>query len=249
MKSLVAKMRPLGFLCLAIAFLFLLKNPAFAYRPYQGENAAVTDKNQFSLELGLPDFSKEGSVSEITLPGFDLSYGFMNRWGIGYSGEVQIYKSGTERNGELDGSFLYLNYILKEGVLQDQSGVSVMVEAAILLPSTKRGERRVGFGGLGAISGEVFNFGYNLSVGAGFVRKDFDGRILWGVIIEYPFDSEFRIGLEFNGNATYSELPENSGLIGIRWELGWLTLDSGARMGFSEASSDWELTSGITIGF
>jgi len=29
------------------------------------------------------------------LPGFDLSYGFMNRWGIGYSGEVQIYKSGT----------------------------------------------------------------------------------------------------------------------------------------------------------
>jgi hypothetical protein len=54
---------------------------------------------------------------------------------------------------------------------------------------------------------------------------------------------------EINGSSQNKKPSEYSGLIGLIYDAGGFDIDFGIRKGFSNAASDWALTTGMTISF
>jgi len=234
-----------------VGFLLLLSvgNSALAYRPYVSTNAAVNSPQNRTLEAGFFSYAKEGSEATLTTPSLDLSYSLINRLDIGVTSSLQIYTESEARNVELSNTSVYFDYQIRNGILQKKTGLSIMTEVTLLLPTTIKGERDLGLVAIIAASEEFFNFKYHVNAGVTFDQADFNPGFLWGVIVEYPFFESFRIGIEFAGAAIDTQLPNNQGGLGIIWKLGVVSVDVGARMGLSDAANDWEITTGITLSF
>jgi hypothetical protein len=140
--------------------------------------------------------------------------------------------------------------VVKEGVLQDKPGLSVAVEAALLLPSTLPREHGVGFEAIGIVSGKLAPVTVHVNGGGGLDR---DGHVfgIWGVIGELPFHSKLRLVSEVNGETAQGVRPTNSALLGLIWQPTSrnVFLDAGVRHGISHAAPDWQFTIGLTFGF
>src|SRR5262249_19935444 len=113
----------------ALALILLSPSAAWAYRPFVSTDAAVADTHELEIELGYFSLqrSREGDV--FTVPQLVLNYGFYKDWEL--VGEFSLEKPpGTDvQLTEFD---LSLKSVLKEGVLQNQPGVSLAVEAEAL---------------------------------------------------------------------------------------------------------------------
>jgi hypothetical protein len=146
---------------------------------------------------------------------------------------------------------LSLKAILKEGVLQGEIGVSFAVEAGPLLPSTRKGENRFGFEGIGIVIGKLNVRTYHLNFGGGVDRARTDPFLVWGMIAELPMVSKLRLAGEINGESVWGHSPDNSALIGFIWEAPWpnIALDAGIRRGITTAAVDWAFTTGLTFNF
>ena len=221
----------------------------YAYRPFVSTDAAVVEKGEVEIELGLFGISHDEGIDEIAVPSLILNYGISKNLEVVGEFDVQVYKEGKERNRELKEPAIFLKALLREGILQGKEGASFAVEFGVLLPSTVRGKRDAGIEGIGILSGKISDLVYHLNFGGELDREDFDLNGIGGIILEYPFDSKFRLVGEVNGTFKRHGLPSNSGLIGFIWEMGDIMLDFGIRRGFSDAASDWALTTGITFSF
>ncbi len=222
---------------------------AFAYRPFVSTDAAVADKNEWEIELGLFSMSYDKGENEIFIPSLRINYGISKNWEIVGEFDLQVYKEGKDRDSELTEPALFLKGVLREGILQDQEGTSFVVELGILLPSTVEGKRKAGIEGIVVFSGKTSDLVYHLNLGGELDREEFAPHGIWGIILEYPFEGRFRLVAEVNGSFKRDGLPENSGLIGFIWENRGFDLDLGIRKGFSTEASDWALTTGIAISF
>src|SRR2546426_12833558 len=76
--------------------------------------------------------------------------------------------------------------VLKAGVLQDKPGVSVVVETALVLPSTLEDERRFGCEVVAIISGQLSPATFHLNLGGGVDRANSNPMVIWGLITELP---------------------------------------------------------------
>jgi len=123
-----------------VAMVLLGADPVSAYRPFVSTDAAVADPREVEIELGALTLQRTGRENTFTTPSVVLNYGVWERWELVAEFRVQE-GSGTE----ITDSGVSVKGVLKEGVLQDKEGVSIAVEAGLLLPSTMKGERGVGF--------------------------------------------------------------------------------------------------------
>lgn len=232
-----------------IISLMLGVSDAFAYRPFVSTDAAVADKNEWEIELGLFSMSHDKGQNEIFIPSFRINYGISKNWEIVGEFDLQVYKEGKDRNSELTEPALFLKGVLHEGLLQNKEGLSFVVELGVLLPSTVEGKRKAGIEGIVVFSGKTSDLVYHFNLGGELDREEFAPHAIWGIILEYPFEGRFRLVAEANGSFKRDGHPENSGLIGFIWESGGFDLDFGIRKGFSTEASDWALTTGIAISF
>lgn len=224
-------------------------NPqAFGYRPFESTDADVAGKGEWEIELGAFRFSHD-KENELIAPSIRINYGFARHWELVMESDLQIYMEGQARNAEIRDPAVFLKGILREGILQKKDGLSLAGEFGVLLPETVREERSAGLEGIGIASWKVWDIVFHANAGLELDREDFDPNGIWGIIAEYPFEGRFRIVSEVNGSVNYQDSPESSGLIGFIWEIRDVAMDFGTRMGFSEASPDWELTSGVTFSF
>jgi hypothetical protein len=231
-------------------FLFILNvSTALAYRPFISTDAAVASVKEWEIELGFFSMKRDNGQSEIFIPSLRINFGILKNWEIVGEFDLQVYKEGIDRNSELTDPALFLKGVLREGILQNQEGASFVVELGVLFPSTVEGERGAGIEGIIVFSNRISHLVYHFNLGAEYDRKDFSLHGIWGIILEYPFEGRFRLVGEVNGTFTRNGPSENSGLIGLIWEVGGFDLDFGIRKGFSAASSDWALTTGIAISF
>ncbi len=221
----------------------------YAYRPFVSTDAAVVEKGELEIELGLFNLSHNEGIDEIIVPSLIVNYGILKDWEVVGEFDVQVYKEAENRNRELKDPALFLKGVLQEGILQGKEGTSFAVEFGALLPSTVEGEKKTGLEGIGILSGKVSGLVYHFNFGGELDREDFGLNAIWGIILEYPLGSKFRVVGEINGTFQRRGLPSNSGLIGFIWELGDIDLDFGIRKVFSNAASDWALTTGITFSF
>jgi hypothetical protein len=229
-----------------VAMVLLGADPVSAYRPFVSTDAAVADPREVEIELGALTLQRTGRENTFTTPSVVLNYGVWERWELVAEFRVQE-GSGTE----ITDSGVSVKGVLKEGVLQDKEGVSIAVEAGLLLPSTMKGERGVGFEGNGILSARLASMIFHLNVGGGLDRSEARPFATWGLIGELPVTSRFRVVSEVNGQSTKGQRPNNSALVGFIWQP-WSSnvfFDGAVRRGISGGAPDWEFTTGVTFGF
>ena len=225
--------------------MLLIPASAWAYRPFVSTDAAVADPKEIEIELGYFNLERTGRQNSIATPSMVLNYGVAKN--LELVGEFRLEVSPQV---EISDPGLSLKGVVKEGVLQDRLGLSIAVEAGLLLSSTLPREHGVGFEVTGIVSGKVAPVTVHVNGGGGLDR---DGHVfgIWGVIGELPLHSKLRLVGEVNGETTQGERPNNSALLGLIWQPTSknVFLDAGVRHGISHAAPDWQFTIGLTFGF
>ena len=232
--------------CLSVIGLLLVSMHARAYRPFSSTDADVAGPKELETELGY--FTLERSAGEDTfiVPQIVLNYGLTSTLEV--IGEFDVEKP-SGRKAEIVDAAVLLKGLIREGVLQDQQGISLAFEAGVLLPST--GADRFGFEGIGIVSGRLSDFTYHLNFGGGLDRGNSQEFAVWGAILEYPLRSSLRLVGEINGESVRGYAAENTALLGFIWESpsSGDSFDGGIRWGISSAAPDRELTLGWTFSF
>ena len=111
----------------------LSASPAFAYRPFDGTDAAVADVNQVEIEFQPFGLQRDSSQTTLIAPGLRFNWGFAEYWELVVEGqfETPISPGGVS---SLVANGAFLKWVVKPGVLQGQSGVSIATEFGPLLP-------------------------------------------------------------------------------------------------------------------
>ncbi len=135
--------------------------PASAYRPFDGTDAAVADKDKFEIELQPAGLLKDASGKTLIAPAARFNYGYTENWEAVLEGQFEnpLSPSGP---ASLRAAGAFLKGVLREGSLQDKTGPSVATEFGVLLPDSqgplpvrrKPGRHRVAALGLGSNSPE-----------------------------------------------------------------------------------------------
>ncbi len=232
-----------------LAFAMLLPaSTAWGYRPFVSTDAAVADPKELEIELGYFNLERSRRKSTFIVPKVILNYGVIKD--VEVVGEFEVAEPAHE-GAQIINPGVFLKAVLKEGILQEQDGIGVAVEAGPLLPSTVQGEQRLGFEGIGILSGRLLPFTYHLNVGGGVDRAEANPFVIWGLIVELPVFPRFRLVGEVNGESVKSAPANNSGLFGFIWQppSSKVLIDAGIRRGISSGAPDWLFTLGLTFGF
>jgi len=113
---------------------------AGAYRPFDGTDADVAAPREFELEAGPLGYERQGNERFLIGPALVLNYGLAPRFEAVLEGRQQRDLDHL-RHSETEDVALSLKSLLREGSLQDGTGVSVALETGLLLPGS---ERRLG---------------------------------------------------------------------------------------------------------
>src|SRR5215472_10412621 len=124
--------------------------PAFAYRPFDGTDAAVAEPGQLEVELQPAGRLQEGSQSFLVAPGIVLNFGLTRVLEAVFEGRLLTPLSSSEPPNLTDAG-TFLKYVVRPGVLQDKSGPSIATEFGVLNPETA-GDSHVGASWAGIIS-------------------------------------------------------------------------------------------------
>lgn len=233
-----------------LIFLLLIFSPysAFGYRPFASTDAAVADAKEMEIEIGYFNLERDRGRSTFVIPKAVINYGLIQNLEVVGEFAVEEPRRGSAR---LVDAALSLKAVLKQGVLQEQDGVSFAVEAGPLLPSTDKVEKRVGFEGIGILSGKLEPLTYHLNFGGGIDRARNNAFVIWGAIVELPMTERLRLAAEVNGESVEGSRGASSGLVGLIWKtpLNNLFLDAGIRKAITGAVAPWTFTTGLTFGF
>src|ERR1700743_1290386 len=101
--------------------------PAAAYRPFDGTDAAVGDVHEVEVELQPFGYQRMGSQSSAVAPFVVYNYGFAERWELVLQTEMLTPITGGGQPSIADAG-VFLKYVILPGVLQGQSGVSIETE-------------------------------------------------------------------------------------------------------------------------
>src|SRR6184192_4407658 len=119
--------------CLA---LLICIAPASAYRPFDGTDAAVADKDKVEIELQPAGFLKDWSGKTLIAPAARFNYGMTETWEAVLEGRFEnpLSPSGP---ANLTQAGAFLKGVLREGSLQKKEGPSVATEFGVLLPDSQ----------------------------------------------------------------------------------------------------------------
>src|SRR5262249_1319226 len=119
---------------------FRLADPAAAYRPFDGTDAAVADVGEVGNEFQPIGAIRPGQTKPLS--DAILNFGFAERWELVLQATPQALPDGVGPISVSNAAFL--KYVIQPGVLQDKSGPSIATEFGPLLPASGGGSG-VGF--------------------------------------------------------------------------------------------------------
>jgi hypothetical protein len=122
-------------------------SPGFAYRPFDGTDAAVADLGEVEIEFQPIGAIRAGPTKPVSDAIFN--FGFADRWELVLQGTAQPLPEGVGPISVSNAAFL--KYVVQPGVLQDKSGPGIATEFGPLLPAAGGGSG-VGFGLTGIVS-------------------------------------------------------------------------------------------------
>lgn len=223
---------------------------AYAMRPFDGTDAAVTEAGMFELELGGGYLRQTGGRLR-TLPAAVANFGLGHGTEFVVEGrlESQIDHTGTPYHTGMNDTQLTVKHVLRDGSLQDGgSGVSLALECAALLPNY-HGESGGGASCVGIASQRWQGGAIHLNAGVQRDRSHQPGQF-YSVILEGPQDWTVRPVLELTHEHNGDEPRAHGALAGLVWKAGEeLAFDAAVRHVRSDGASLTEFRVGLTWGF
>src|SRR5216684_5481705 len=106
--------------------------PAWAYRPFDGTDAAVAAPGEMEIELQPAGRLREGGSTSLIAPATVINYGLSEGWKAVVEGQGQTPLSPSGPTN-LTSAGAFLKHILQPGSLQDKTGPSIATEFGMLL--------------------------------------------------------------------------------------------------------------------
>lgn len=216
---------------------------AWAYRPFDTTDAAVADLHAIEIELSPLSIAHGDEGTAFIAPSLRLNYGFADNWEVVLEGEGDHFKDG---HSQLSEAALSVKTVLRDGSLQDKTGVSLASEASILLPGIGA-ENGAGLEWTGMAS-ERFDWGtVHLNLAAILTRQQ-RGGVFAGAIAEGPGDWPVRPVAELNYQREFGAEEEYSALVGAIWQVNdRLAFDLAYRHGEIDSRPDEQVRMGVTF--
>jgi hypothetical protein len=223
---------------------------ARAYRPFDSTDAAVAAKGEMEIEFGPLGFLKEGSDTFLVVPSVILNWGFADRWELVLEGRnfVQLGENITGSRFRLEDTALSLKGILREGSLQEKTGVSIASETGLLLPAID-GDSGVGAQEAIIVSQRWPDLTVHLNGAVAWTRAHRLG-LFGGAIFEVHDTWPVRPVAEIFVQGERDVPTTVSGLVGAIWRLReGLSLDAGFRLARAGGVNTTEIRAGVTWAF
>jgi hypothetical protein len=242
-RSLSTTLRAGAFLLATIIPL----DAAFAYRPFDGTDAAVADPGEMEIEFQPAGTLWSHEQKTLVAPATVLNFGLAKDWEAVLEGRLETPFSPTGPTTLTDGG-AFLKHVLRQGVLQDQAGPSIATEFGVLLPDS------IGNSGFGAsvagIISQRWDWGTaHLNI-AGALTRDQHADVFTGIILEGPSKWVVRPVAEFFYEEEFGQTRTFSALVGAIWQVkDNLSFDVGFRHAIVNGAGVNEIRAGLTFGF
>jgi hypothetical protein len=237
-------------ICLRLAAISLAvwSAPAFAYRPFDGTDAAVAKPGEMEIELGPAGVLRQGSQSNLVAPATVINVGLTKGWEAVFEGRRQFPLSTSDDRASLTDVATFLKGVLRSGSLQDQMGPSIATEFGVLLPGINA---QPGLGAsLAGIVSQRWEWGtIHLNVATALTR-DQHADLFLGAIVEGPIKWPVRPVVEVFFEDEIRQSRTVSALGGAIWQVrDNLSFDVGLRHALTNGQPVNEVRAGLTFGF
>ena len=225
-----------------------MSGEAFAYRPFDGTDAAVVDLGKIEIELGPLQYRRQASERTLISPQIRINYGFAEGWEAVVEGQGQYGLSADSKQASLVDDNIGFKAMLREGSLQDKIGPSVATEFAVLLPGIND-ESGVGFSLAGIVTQQWSWMTVHFNAVVSSTRQHRNDVFL-GAIIEGPHDWPVRPVAEILHEREFGRELTTSGLIGAIWHArDALDVDFALRRAWTSGHAATEVRAGLTFSF
>lgn len=221
--------------------------PAFAFRPFDGTDAAVAATGTMEVELQPAGRLHDDFGTTLLAPVTRLNFGLTEGWEGVLEGLVQSPLSPSGPSS-LSAAGAFLKGVIRPGSLQDKPGPSVATEFGVLLPDS------IGDSGFGAsaawIVSQRWDWGAVHVNAATTLTREHHGDIFLGTIIEGPGKWTVRPVAEVFYEKEFGQFETVSGLVGLIWQVNEdVAVDVAVRHAITNARPVDELRAGVTFGF
>ncbi len=223
---------------------------ASAYRPFNSTDAAVAAKGEMEIEFGPVGYLVQGPDKALVAPSLILNWGVADRWEAVLEGRhfVQLGSEIREPRLRVEDTALSLKGVLREGSLQEKTGLSVATEIGVLLP-TIHGDSGVGAEWALIVSQRWQDLTVHVNGAAAWTRAHEPG-VFGGVILEGHDAWAVRPVAEVFVESERGSPTTVSGLVGTIWRIReGLSCDAGVRLARAGGVDTTELRVGLTWGF
>ena len=220
---------------------------AFAYRPFDGTDAAVAAPGEVEIELQPAGRLREQKATTLIAPATVLNYGLSDGWEAVLEGQGQtpLTPSGPT---SITSAGAFLKHVLQPGSLQDKTGPSVATEFGMLLPDST-GSSGVGASLAGIVS-QRWDWGTVHLNAETALTRDHHADVFLGGIIEGPSKWSIRPVAEFFYEKEFGRSETISGLVGLIWRVrDNLSFDIALRHALTDGHPVSEVRAGLTFGF
>ena len=221
--------------------------PASAYRPFDGTDAAVADKGKMEIEMQPAGILKDASGTTLIAPATRFNYGLTETWEAVLEGQIQspLSPSGPST---LTAAGAFLKGVLREGSLQNKSGISVATEFGVLLPDS-RGDSQLGASVAGIVS-QRWDWGAIHLNGQFALTREHRSDVFLGTIVEGPAKWKVRPVAEVFYEREFGNSETISGLVGLIWQVREdLAFDVGLRHAVTNGRALNEVRAGLSFSF
>jgi hypothetical protein len=219
---------------------------AFAYRPFDGTDAAVAAPGELEVELQPAGVRRDGPTPTLVAPWTVLNFGLSEGWEAVFEGqgETPLSPSGPTN---LRAAGAFLKHVVVPGSLQDKSGPSIATEFGVLLPDS------TGDSGVGAswatIVSQRWDWGTIHLNAETLLTRDHHADVFLGSIIEGPSKWTVRPVSEFFYEKEFGQEETFSGLVGLIWQVSdKLSFDVAYRYAVTNHRPVNEVRAGLTFG-
>ena len=221
--------------------------PAFAYRPFDGTDAAVAEPGELEVELQPAGVRRDGSTKTLVAPWTVLNFGLNDGWEAVFEGRGETPLASSGPTGFTEGG-AFLKHVVVPGSLQDKTGPSVATEFGVLLPDST-GDSSVGASWAGIVS-QRWDWGtVNFNVETALTR-DHHADVFIGTILEGPSKWKVRPVAEVFYEKEFGQEETVSGLVGLIWQANdKLSFDVAYRYAVTNGHPVNEIRAGLTFGF
>jgi len=233
---------------LIAALALCASRPAFAYRPFDGTDAAVAERAQLEIELEPVGLLREGPDRFLVVPALIANVGIAERLEIVLEGRHHFLLGAAARppRTRFVDTGLSLKGVVRQGELQERSGPSVAIEVGALLP-TLNDEAGVGAQAAVIVSRRFSQATIHLNGGVAFSRSH-ELELVGSVIVEGPPRWVVRPVLELFSEGQVAGPFALTGLVGVIWRSSEsLAFDAGLRAGRAAGQTLFEGRLGLTF--